>query len=179
VLIRPLPFSRPGELVMLEEKRPPRLNHFEASPLKFLSWKAQAHAFRDLVMMLGYDLRQRRFGGDPGVIGRSIQANGMSSYTVVGVMPPGFRLPDAEELWKRLAFAQKDLASRSNHFVWVVGRLKPGVEVDAAQTEMDVISPRLAKQFPQSNAPGARTSFRTRHVTSLASARRCSYCAHR
>src|SRR5262249_22227055 len=84
VLIRPLPFSRPGELVMLEEKRPPRLNHFEASPLNFLSWKEQAHSFRDLAAFAksGYNL-----AGDDNperVLGARVSAN---LFAVLGVEP--------------------------------------------------------------------------------------------
>jgi putative ABC transport system permease protein len=211
VLLRPLPLARPAELVMFEEKRPPRLPHFEASPLNFLSWKEQGRAYTDLaayakagynlaeedrperllgarvsanlfsvlgvepilgrtftadedqpgrdqVVVIGYDLWQRRFGGSPGVLGRKVRVGGLT-YEIIGVMPPRFRFPDAEEFWKPIAFSPRDLASRSNHYVWVVGRLKPGVTAEAAQAEMDVISRRLTQQFPGSNTGWSGTVY--------------------
>jgi len=97
---------------------------------------------RNQVVLLGHGLWQRRFGGDPGVIGRVVRMNGLA-FTVVGVMPPTFRFPGEAEIWMPMGFTPEDLKSRGNHVVWAVGRLKPGATPQQAQAEMDLLMPRL------------------------------------
>src|SRR5262249_45337222 len=99
---------------------------------------------RDRVVLLGYGLWQRRFAGDPRVIGTAVRLNSIN-FTVIGVMPPNFRFPREAEIWKPMGFTQKDL--KGGHFIWAIGRLKPGVTREQAQAEMDLIMPRL--QQPQ------------------------------
>jgi len=98
------------------------------------------------VAFLSHGFWQRRFGGDPKVIGQSLSLDG-ESYTVVGVAPPGFDFPRKRDLWLPLAL---DWAkeNRGNHFLSVVGRLRPGVPVGQAQAEMSGIAARLEKQYP-------------------------------
>ncbi|MBN1206295.1 MAG: ABC transporter permease [Myxococcaceae bacterium] len=77
------------------------------------------------VVVLGHGLWQRRFGGSPQVLGKSLTLNG-EAYTIVGVAPPGFQYPEHAQLWIPL---QLDLASTENaYFLSVVGRLKPEAE---------------------------------------------------
>jgi predicted permease len=77
------------------------------------------------VVVLGHGLWQRRFGGRPDVLGRSVTLNG-ESYTVIGVAPPGFQHPEGAQLWVPL---QAGLATSDNtHYLAVVGLLRPGVE---------------------------------------------------
>ncbi|MGB6496499.1 MAG: ABC transporter permease, partial [Candidatus Acidiferrum sp.] len=112
---------------------------------------AEEDAARRKVVVLSYPLWQRRFGGDPSVIGRSILMDGEAT-TVVGVMPRGFFFPDRQtEYWVPTSFTPEDLARRTRHNLEVVARLKPGVTVDRAQHDMDVIAKRLQQQYPDSN----------------------------
>src|SRR5262249_51309670 len=77
------------------------------------------------VAVLGNGLWKRRFGGDPQVVGRPIRLNG-TSYTVVGVMPPGFDHPGGTQLWTPLAIPQNVLSRRDAQVLRLVARLKPG-----------------------------------------------------
>jgi putative ABC transport system permease protein len=99
---------------------------------------------RNQVALLGHGLWQRRFGSDPAVVGRVVRMNGLP-FTVIGVMPPAFRFPNEAEIWMPMGFTAEDLQSRGNHVVWGVGRLKPGVTIQQAQAEMDILMPRLHK----------------------------------
>jgi putative ABC transport system permease protein len=96
---------------------------------------------RHQVVLLSDKLWQRRFSGDANILGRQIRLGGQS-YTVAGVMPRGMpffdNLPEVE-LWAPIAFAKGDnLATRNNHFINLIGRLKPGVT--PAQAQFDVSS---------------------------------------
>jgi putative ABC transport system permease protein len=103
------------------------------------------------VVLLGYGLWRRRFGGDPTIVGRSIRLDG-ESYRVAGVMPLGKEYPRDAELWVPLAFTEHDLATqRGAHYLDVIGRLRPGVTLARAQTEMDAIAARLAESYPNTN----------------------------
>jgi putative ABC transport system permease protein len=86
---------------------------------------------RDQVMLLSHSLWQRRYGGDPGIVGRTITANG-KPYTVVGVMPAAFGFPQGRfELWTPFAFRNnaQGMVNRGTHFLQVAGRLRTGVSV--------------------------------------------------
>ncbi|HEX8140372.1 MAG TPA: ABC transporter permease [Pyrinomonadaceae bacterium] len=105
----------------------------------------------DAVAILSHSLWQRRFGGDPNIVGRSISLNA-SSYTVIGIMPPTFQFPDREtEIWTPVAFDEKQAQQHGGHYISVVGRLKPGVTLAQAQTEMSAIAARLAQAYPDTN----------------------------
>ncbi len=113
------------------------------SPILGRSFRADEDApGRNQVVLLGHGLWQRRFGADPGVIGRVVRMNGLA-FTVVGVMPPAFRFPREAEIWMPMGFTPEDLKSRGNHVVWAVGRLKSDVTTQQAQAEMDLLMPRL------------------------------------
>ncbi|HEX8140368.1 MAG TPA: ABC transporter permease [Pyrinomonadaceae bacterium] len=106
---------------------------------------------RDNVIVLGYGLWQRRFGGDKSVVGQSV-AFGLTSRTVVGVMPPDFHFPVKEtEFWIPLAAPKELKDSRSAFWLNVIGRLKPGVTLEQARAEMATISSRLEQQYPDTN----------------------------
>ena len=106
----------------------------------------------DRVAMLSYGLWQRRFGGDPAVIGKAITLNG-NQHIVVGVMPQDFEFPGAFcELWTPLRFATDTPPARQAHFLYTRARLKPGVTLQQAQAEMDTIAARLRQQYPDTNA---------------------------
>jgi putative ABC transport system permease protein len=101
------------------------------------------------VAVLGHRLWQRRYGGDPGIIGRAITVNG-EPLTVVGVMPPDFNAVGTEspELWRPIELSPE----ARGRWVRVVGRLRPGVSAEQARAEMRAIAERLAIEFPAFNA---------------------------
>jgi putative ABC transport system permease protein len=108
-------------------------------------------------IVLSYRLWQRRYGGDPNLVGNAVTMNGLA-YTVIGVMPKGFQFPDRQtELWQPLGLSPLLLARRNSHFLKVVGRLKPDRTVRQAQSEMSAVAAQLAKEFPASNARVAIT----------------------
>jgi predicted permease len=103
------------------------------------------------VAVLSNSAWHRYFGGDRNVIGRGIQLNG-SAYTVIGVLPPRAEFPANGELWLPLALLDKPTqASHVWHSVRVLGRLRPGVSMAAAQSEMQTIAARIAKANPATN----------------------------
>ena len=104
------------------------------------------------VVLLSYALWQRRFGGDPGIVGQALTLNG-ESYVVVGVMPARFQFPSSDDqAWVPIAFTQQEAGNRGRHYLQVVARLKPGVSLAQAQSELSTIATRLQQQYPQSNA---------------------------
>jgi putative ABC transport system permease protein len=102
------------------------------------------------VVLLGHELWQRRYGGDPQLIGRDIRLGGVP-YTVVGVMPQGMAFLDnapRPELWTPLSFAAGDnMATRNNYFLRLVGRLKPGATIEQAKADVGAIAERMAAEF--------------------------------
>jgi predicted permease len=103
------------------------------------------------VAVLSYGFWDRRFGRDPGILGRKIQLNG-EPFEVIGVMPPNFWYPTREfELWMPLHIPPDEIESRWGFFYRSVGRLKPGVSLEQAQQEMSVIMQGLAERNFASN----------------------------
>jgi len=103
------------------------------------------------VVIMSHRLWQRRFGGDPNIVGKALTLNGWS-VTLVGIMPADFRFHTQEdELWEPIAFSQEDQQDRSAHYLDVVARLKPGVTLSQAQGEMSTIAARLQQQYPDTN----------------------------
>jgi predicted permease len=120
-------------------------------------------AEEDRVVLLSDALWQKQFGGDRSIIDQTIQLNS-ENYTVVGVMPAGFQFNGARELWVPFVIdPQREpwRADRTNRNLFVFGRLKAGVTVGQATSEMDILGRRLEQQFPKSN-----TGWRVR-VTSF------------
>ena len=207
VLLRPLPFRNPDQLVMIWEDA----SHLgfpknTPSPANFLDWQRQNTVFAGMAAMaprsynltgsgqperldarrvsanlfdllgiqpqLGRSFRPeedtpgthvvilsdglwlRRFGAEPGVIGRAINLSD-ESYTVVGVMPATVELPRMtdwqEQLWVPLAFTAEEAAARGNHYLEVIARIQPGLTLQQAKAEMSAIAARLAQQYPEDN----------------------------
>jgi putative ABC transport system permease protein len=110
---------------------------------------------KDRVIVLGYGLWQRRFGGDPTVVGRSISLNSRP-YTIVGVMGPEFHpLPSTlvapEGQFYRPVAEPYDDSERDARHLRAIARLKPDVTVEQAQAEMNIIAARLERDHPQTN----------------------------
>jgi predicted permease len=207
LLLRPLPYKNPSQLVVIWENA----THLgfpknTPSPANFLDWQKQNTLFEGMgafaertfnltgigeperldgrrvsanlfdllgvkaiigrtfvaeedkpgtkVAILNESLWKRRFGSDPGVIGRALTLNG-ESYTVVGVLPSSVRLPSfgnwRDQVWVPLAFPADEAASRGSHFLEVIGRMKAGLSLPQARAEMETIAARLAQQYPEHN----------------------------
>jgi putative ABC transport system permease protein len=99
--------------------------------------------------IVGEGLWKRRFGSDRSIIGKTITINAQP-VTVVGVMPAGFEFPEKTQIWTQAAI---DLAEepRDNRSYSVLGRLKPGVELEQAQSQISGINAHLAQTFPDTN----------------------------
>jgi predicted permease len=115
---------------------------------------------RDRVVVLSWDLWQRRFGGDRAWVGRRLILNG-EPHEVVGVMPRGFGFPpfwaaDAE-LWVPLALDAASAAERNARYLRAFARLAPGAELEAARRETAAVAARLAAENP---APGEPLGLR-------------------
>jgi putative ABC transport system permease protein len=122
------------------------------------------------VAVLSHAFWQTRFAGDPGIVGRSVQLDGLPRR-VLGVMPPGFRFPNPTvQIWLPLAFDERNLPSRGNHAYSVMGRLRAGVTLPSAETELSELVTRLAAD-PAANFhdwhPGYLRSLRTELVGDL------------
>src|SRR6185369_4147674 len=103
----------------------------------------------DAVVILGYDLWQRSFGGNPNVVGQKITLSS-SSRTIIGVMPRGFRFPEVSDLWVPLAFSTKTY-TRNDHGLEVIARLKDGVTIAQAQADMNNVAAHIEEQNPVTN----------------------------
>ncbi len=102
------------------------------------------------VALLNHQFWQKRFGGDPNVVNRTITLDDRS-VTVIGVTPADFRFIVEGDIWEPLALDRRG-ADRNRRSLMVLGRLKPGVTVAQADAEMKSVSARLAEQFPATNA---------------------------
>jgi len=102
------------------------------------------------VVVLSHQMWADQYHADPGMIGRSIEMNGRA-YTVTGVMPAGFKDPiaGAIDAWVPMDLSQgKDPREAGNHYLTLIGRLRPGVTLGRAQRELDGLSLRLGEQYP-------------------------------
>jgi len=110
---------------------------------------------RGHVAILSDGFWKSRFGAATDVEGRTLKLDG-EAYTIVGVMPASFSVTSwaasARDLWVPLAYTDAERAVRENHNAQVIARLKPGVTVGQAQSEMTVISTRLEHEYPRANA---------------------------
>jgi predicted permease len=118
-------------------------------------------------VVLSHRLWQRRFGGDPDIVGRTIVIDGEAS-PVIGVMPPSFDYPspwligERADLWMSIhtrPFMADMREHRESHWLATIGRLKNGISIETAQRDMDIIAERLAEKYPDPNeGAGIRVS---------------------
>lgn len=203
VLLRPLPYPDPGQLVQVWETN---ARHGTArdpvSAYNLLDWKAQSHTLDQIaaygydslvlgggqtplrvsavavssgffetfqvapllgrtfrpdedqpdsrVVVLSYRFWKDRFAADPEMVGKKLLLND-EPYTVIGIMPGQFRFPGlGTDVWSVPAFDLNKL-TRGHHGLFAIGRMKPGVTLQAAQSEMDTIARRLAQQYAINN----------------------------
>ena len=103
------------------------------------------------MVLLSHRLWRERFGADPDIIGRDIRMDSIP-YTVVGVLAPGNWDRTPANIWIPISLTPAEIANRHFRPLIVDGRLKPGVTIEQAQHEMDIIAADLARRFPDSNA---------------------------
>jgi predicted permease len=117
------------------------------------------HPGNERVVLVSYGMWKRRFGFDPNLVGRNINLDGQA-YTIVGIMPPGFSFPSAAEmpayfdfplqpeLWTPLALTDQQRHNRAVFNFAAVGRLKPGVTLEQASSQLNAICQRIEAQTP-------------------------------
>ncbi len=104
------------------------------------------------VVVLTYGMWQRRFGGDSGVLGKSLKING-DDYTVIGVLPASFQFAmRASDMWRPYQPTDSQRTRRFMHGTNLIGRLKPGVTPEQAQSELAVITKRIEQENMASHA---------------------------
>lgn len=154
-----LPF--PLEVTVTGDAKPERVveqvvsaNFFEALGVRpapgraFRSEEGQAGAPE--VVVISHELWMRRFGGRPDVVGRSLTLDGVP-HTVVGVLPEGFYFTTDAHMWVPMRPDRWGIRDRDRYNWFMVGRLAPGVTLDRAQRQVDLISSRLARAYPDTN----------------------------
>jgi putative ABC transport system permease protein len=112
------------------------------------------------VALLGYSLWQRRYSGDPQVIGKTIELD-KQAFTILGVLPPGFRGQSGTAdvwlpIWAAPKFVRTALTHPNDHNLQVIARLKDGVTLTAAQADMQRVSAQIEQKYPSppDTAPG-------------------------
>ena len=122
--------------------------------------------------MLSDALWQRRFNRDPSILNRNITLNG-ESFTVVGVMPRGFFFPLREiELWTPWAMEPEQASGRGDHYLGLVGRLKPDVSIERANADLAAIGQRFCR-IPAHKRRAASSRARCTAITSAIFVCRC------
>ncbi|HEY6232630.1 MAG TPA: ABC transporter permease [Pyrinomonadaceae bacterium] len=107
---------------------------------------------RNQVAVLKHSFWQQHFNADPNIVGKTITLN-RKPFTVIGVMPADFNYPyNGGELWTPLIFDREQEHDRGNHYLRVIGLLKPGTTVQQAQADIGGIAKRAQQQFPDSNS---------------------------
>src|SRR3984957_1194171 len=130
------------------------------------------------VALLSYRVWKRRYAGDAGVVGRTIQLDG-ESFTIIGVMPAQFRFPiSVYDVWTPWNFSAAEMASRRDRGSIMYGRLRAGTTIAQAQTELDAFAHTMAVQFPDTGKDwhprigptklGSNDQYRTGLLTLLA-----------
>jgi putative ABC transport system permease protein len=205
ILLRPLGYENPDQLVLINHNYPKLDLKASVSAPGYVHYRDNAHSFSEVAALSGWSVNltgggeperlqgsavttnffatlgaeaakgrvflaeegepgrnrsvvlsdafwQRRFGGDPDIIGKTITLNG-EGYTVVGVMPPGFQfgreLGQIVDLWSPIAFTpeQLDMDNLTYEYLVVLARLKPDVSFEQAQAELDTIAANLLRQY--------------------------------
>jgi putative ABC transport system permease protein len=212
VLLQPLRFERPRQLVVVRERNlKAGFPRFSLSPGNYLDFRDRNHSFSGIaafngqglnlagsqperlngarvtlnffqvlgrapllgrtfteqegqfgappVAILSYGLWQRRFAGRRDALGQTLKMS-EEVYTVVGVMPADFEFPSRTEVWTPLTMDTKNWQQRGGHYLGGVARLKDGVTMEGAQSDLNVIAARAEQQFPASNA-GWDTTLQT------------------
>ena len=104
----------------------------------------------DREIVISHGLWQRWFGGDPAVLGQTLQVQESVSLTIAGVMPPDFDFPRGAQLWSRQPWLRS--SGRGDRWRMAFGRLSEGASIESAARELEAISAQLASEFPDTNS---------------------------
>ena len=158
----------PQHFSLNEGEQPERVPGARVTPSLFRVLAARAERGRtfteeegrpgaDEVVLIKHSLWRERFGADPDIVGRSVRIDNRPR-TVVGVLPDEFDFPlNACEVWAPLTFNSEEAQSRGNHYLQVVGLMRPGVSVAQADAEVRAVAERARTLYPDTN--GGRTAF--------------------
>jgi putative ABC transport system permease protein len=113
---------------------------------------------KDAVAIITHGLWQRRFGGDPEILNKTVTINTVVRK-VIGVMPEDFNFPKGAEMYAPIPVTPELMKSRGSHGYYIVGRLKRGTPIGSAQAEIDNIMARLEQQYPETNKGWGATAF--------------------
>jgi predicted permease len=105
---------------------------------------------QDRVVVLSHRLWSARFASDSGIIGRILVLDSVPQM-VVGVMPREFEFPRRQDIWSPKIFTEEERQSRTAAYYTVIGRIRPGVSVEAAHRDARTIAAQLAREYPNSN----------------------------
>jgi putative ABC transport system permease protein len=119
-------------------------------PIAGRTFSAEDEASRANVVVMSEGFWRTRFNADPGVVGRELRLDG-SLWTVVGIMPNGFQLIGQSSIWANRPLVNLPPRLRAFYGLHVVGRLKPGVSISAAEADLGAVADGLAREFPQTN----------------------------
>jgi len=120
-------------------------------PLVGRTFSTDEDRSRAPVVIISYALWQRRYNGDPSILNRTLLMDD-NRHEIIGVMPKPFVFLNRDvDYWVPIHFSPAETLDRRSHYLNVVGRLKPGVTVDAANADMRRVSETLRQQFPDTN----------------------------
>jgi putative ABC transport system permease protein len=120
------------------------------TPIAGRTFTAEDEAKRANVVVLSEPLWRTRFNADPGIIGRELRLDGMN-FMVVGVVPKEFELLGQTSMWAMTSLVNLPPRARGAYFLQVVGRMRPGVSIQAAESDLGAVAAGLAGEFPQTN----------------------------
>ena len=103
-----------------------------------------------MAVMISHDLWEKRFGGDPSLVGRTIEVSD-SAMVVAGVLPPWLEYPSPKGFWTAKQYRPDEPGDRVSSYMHAVGRLAPGIAATEAQAELDAAAAALAEDYPQTN----------------------------
>jgi putative ABC transport system permease protein len=129
------------------------LDVFGVKPEMGQTFSPEGEERQGRVAVLSHGLWVRRFGADPSIINQTITLDG-NSHTVIGVMPPQFQYPAGVEVWAPFSLdgpPQSPMRSRELHFLRPIARLRSGVAIGEAQSEVETIAAALEAQYPRTN----------------------------
>jgi len=113
---------------------------------------------KNLVAILSHTTWAERFGSVPEIIGKTVVINGRNT-TIIGVMPAGFHYPLGAEIWMPLTLTSNDVADHSTRNLYILGRLRDGISIGRADSELHVLNSRMQREYPATNS--------ARHVSLL------------
>lgn len=113
------------------------------------TWPKEHDRAKVFEVVISHGLWERRFGADPEIVGKSITLDA-HPYTILGVMPRDFAFPGRTDIYRRAS--NNDYTTRAIRNASVVARIKSGVTLEQAQSELDAIGARLEREYPDTNA---------------------------